>query len=893
MRNTFSWTVREKITHVVAIMIKRMSLADFGVERKTIFDELKSRIMSQDINQKIICSSILLSTVQEYNATIKSDSGLTFTEHFKLKYQFEKTELNSIFILFTELVDQLVNEYQPQFNEHVTLMRIYLNMLELILIWGFIPPRYPKAVVLAYESLYKSEDYLPLRLTANWSSAVINETVIKSFFGLYYKVQNQPDLQQKCLSCLVQLSSLDGPVVDDPKIRVKFLEMYIINLLEFMQIINKDFDQMTARNQIIRKDDLIGISYIFRRLMSYNTPVILKELQPELIQAFFQQLFSLTIRCADETIKFEVVIPDETTYRDSYNNTLEAWVEIIREKEQYSEELFKPYFCQLFDKYVKCHIATPDGQRNAELYNPHEELDGIEEKDQEKYKEELFIIGMIGREIVEHSLPILAKLLEDRIRKLYGQLRRMCGNETQQKILNDKILEIFFEDIHWILIISGYLLSCDNEGEQKLIPTSVMNYSSKSFDSGVFDINTSLQVLGSPSQCITEIPNAENVSDPVIRIISGVFRLCEIEKAAIESKITHLLSPELSSSIMWFLEKWAEPFLLPLPEYYGNKICETFQQAFGLNTPGGNWTINFLLQKICINVQVFTAEQAVLADSIKLFMILVKKKHRCSAVYNSEAFRSIVALKDMNLPSKSKSGLICGLVTTAFCIMEQNTRNQYIDGIIQPILEKYKSIIMQQNLNSIYQNEDVKYKIISVLEEIEATIEGIHLETAEYIAESLKFIFIDFHKLFELYHNYMVIVELILGILIKVCNSPAFLEQPRTSMVNLSCKEILKIYIKHNAQRITSDSSAEEDSLQDLILLMKLMVGLLSKGYFDGTDDENNIEETAEIVIMGLTYIIPMITADLLKYPNFCLQYYKTLIFFIETRSHKVNNSNL
>lgn len=835
MSNTCSWTIREKVTHVVAIMIKRMSLEDFGVERTSIFNELKSRIMNQDINQKIICSSILLSTAQEYNATIKSDSGMTFSDHFKVKYQFERSELNSLFILVIKLVDQFINEYQPQFNEHVTLMRIYLNILELILIWGYVPPKYPKTVVMAYETLYKSEDYPPLRLSVNWSAVIINETVIKSFFGLYYKVQTQPDLQQKCLACLIQLSSLDGPIVEDPKIKLKYLEMYLMQLLEFMQVINKEFDQMTARNEIIRKEDLLGLSYIFRRLMSYNTPKILKDLPMEILQSFFQQLFSLTMRCADETIRVEVLIPDETTYRDSYKNTLEAWVEIIKDKEQFSNDIFKPYFCQLFDKYLQCHIAPPEGQRNSELYNAHEELDEIEEKDQEKYKEELFIIGMIGREIVEHSLPILAKLLEDRIRRLYGQLRRMCGNEIQQKIINDKMLEIFFEDIHWLLIISGYLLSCDNEGEQKLIPTGVMNYSSQSFDSGVFDINTSLRVLGSPSQCITEIPNAENVSDPVIRIISAVFRLCEIEKAAIESKIAHLLSPELSSSIMWFLEKWAEPFLLPLPEYYGHKICQTFQEAFGLNTAGGNWTINFILKKICINVQIFTAEETVLADSIKLFMILVKKKHRCAAVYNSESFRSIVALKDMNLPSKSKSGLISGLVSTAFCIMEQNTRNQYIDGIIQPILDKYKSIIMQQNLNLVYQNEDVKYKIISVLEEIEATIEGIHLETAEYIAESLKFIFVDFHKLFELYHNYKVIVELILGILIKVCNSPAFLEQPRTSMVNSSCKEILKIYIKHNANRITSDSSAEEDSLQDLILLMNLMIGLLSKGYFDGT----------------------------------------------------------
>lgn len=43
------------------------------------------------------------------------------------------------------------------------------------------------------------------------------------------------------------------------------------------------------------------------------------------------------------------------------------------------------------------------------------------------------------------------------------------------------------------------------------------------------------------------------------------------------------------------------------------------------------------------------------------------------------------------------------------------------------------------------------------------------------------------------------------------------------------CREIIQTYTSKNINRITLDSTAEEDSLEDLILLLRLMQHLLAK----------------------------------------------------------------
>lgn len=247
--------------------------------------------------------------------------------------------------------------------------------------------------------------------------------------------------------------------------------------------------------------------------------------------------------------------------------------------------------------------------------------------DRTEYKEQLIIIGNFARENPSHSLTILSKLLEEKTRQLHMQLQTMYSSGNQLNVSATKVLDTLYEDIHWIMLIAGHVIAMESVGEQPIIPSEIMYNSCDQLAKGSVDVTTSLKVLASPDQCITQIPNAENVCDGVIRLVAAVFRLCETENKAIEYKMTQFLSPEVSSNIMWFLNMWSEAYLFMLSEYYAT-ISETLQTAFGLDTPGGNWTLNFVLNKICVNVQNFTSEQTVVNDSIALFVSLVKRKHK-------------------------------------------------------------------------------------------------------------------------------------------------------------------------------------------------------------------------------------------------------------------------
>lgn len=279
---------------------------------------------------------------------------------------------------------------------------------------------------------------------------------------------------------------------------------------------------------------------------------------------------------------------------------------------------------QIFNKYVQCHLSPPDGLRT-------EKFDDVSvdcgRHDREEFKEQLIIIGNFGRENPGHSLTILSKLLEEKTRQLHSHLMQATQCNDMGNMMVMRALGSVFEDIHWLLLIAGHVIAMESVGEQPIIPSEIMNHSVEQLSAGAVDITTSLKVLASPSQCITQIPNAENVCDAIIRLVAAVFRLCEIENKAIEYKLKLYLSTEVTSDIMWFLTIWAEPYLFMLTEYYAT-LSESLQMAFGLDTPGGNWTLNFILNKICVNVTNFNGESEIIDDSVALFVSLVKRKHK-------------------------------------------------------------------------------------------------------------------------------------------------------------------------------------------------------------------------------------------------------------------------
>lgn len=168
---------------------------------------------------------------------------------------------------------------------------------------------------------------------------------------------------------------------------------------------------------------------------------------------------------------------------------LEAWTSIIPEYIESSSEILIQSSMQIFNTYLKCHLAPPDGCR----VNTEDEVDEIEDNDRIKFKDQLQTIGMFGRVILNHSLPVLYTLLEDRTNLLRSHLYKM--QQRAMTVEESNKLDNLFEDLHWIILIAGHVLSMDCDGETPLIPSEVMQYSINMCSKSETNLDVTLKVI--------------------------------------------------------------------------------------------------------------------------------------------------------------------------------------------------------------------------------------------------------------------------------------------------------------------------------------------------------------------------------------------------------------
>ena len=91
------------------------------------------------------------------------------------------------------------------------------------------------------------------------------------------------------------------------------------------------------------------------------------------------------------------------------------------------------------------------------------------------------------------------------------------------------------------------------------------------------------------------------------------------------------------------------------------------------------------------------------------------------------------------------------------------------------------------------------------------------------------------------------------------------------------CLNTIQTYARCNSNRLTLDTTAEENAFQDILLLMQLLTNLPFKDIFDlSPSDPNSRQEHSvtpeNVFLYGLNIVMPMITMDLLKFPSLCLQ---------------------
>ncbi|KAF2356553.1 Importin-beta N-terminal domain [Trinorchestia longiramus] len=962
--------VRETLVQVMAIMVKRASVDDGGKERGALIAEVEQLIQNPDNSMRLMGCSVLNALMQEYAVTVKStDVGITWETHFKAKKQFEGTDLRRIFHFVLGLLKEGAHSLEasgqagrgeiPDGDLKTTVLRLIM-LAEGTLTWTFISLHYilccyfwSHFILLCSVSLmFEHDQNPPLRPGSQWEQTFKDPSLVQVFFKIYWLVRRDWTLGHHALNCLVQLASLHGVVIVNHAAKTDYIAHFLTCLFSLLSNIE------------VQECEALGISHIFRKVLQFFPPSILVALPGDLLPSLVDHIASLTCQFAQLSAKEEGTDKEDQMYMEAFEVLLQTWSVVLQETSSRvpytsftivsaavglssptssspnnnnessnngNSDLLaslkvktKQHSTVIFDTYLKSHLAPPEGTRR-QLEN--EEITEAEQSDRVLYMDQLLLIGVCARENVEHCVPILTELLEQRV----TMLRSYLGQALQQQQTQQHLIDNLYEDLNWLLLITCNVITTDGDGGDSLvIPPELVLYSIAS--SPHTDVQATLALLAAPHTMPADmnVPSAVTDKpsiDPVIRLVSCMLRLCETEVEALKANLLQLLSPEVSSTLMWFLKRICATYAL-LAESNYSELSPALVYAFGRDSEGNAWMLNYLLSCVERTLRLRTAEPALVADTVALLISMAENKTRGQVLVKSKSLIEVVQLQQSGhlaaLSSSASRGLMQGLVLMAGAVgSDDGAREEVFQHVLQPVLQSFQTLLDSPDFSKNYQLETNRKQILHHLDNFIGSILGVVRTTASPLFECIAPCLAAMVRLMDLYHNYSEVVESILEVYMEAGRRVlCYLSAAASKQLYEGAVSIVKVYAKHNIGRRTINSEGEKDQWRDLQLLMELLTSLLSKvreagvgllnfglqctsakdiagwsfeslivdfiDLFPSEDTESEAVAAADVCLYGLNIIMPLMTKELLQIPTLCSHYYKMVLFLAELYPSKI-----
>ncbi|KAJ8027477.1 Exportin-4 [Holothuria leucospilota] len=614
---------------------------------------------------------------------------------------------------------------------------------------------------------------------------------------------------------------------------------------------------------------------------------------------------------------------NDQQYMEAFSNLLNCWTSLLSHVDSYPPNFFQSSAKQIFNAYLQCHLAVPEGTRKQGSGEDEEEIDELEEEDRVAFEDQLLSIASISRQITDHSIPVITRLLEDRVVKFHSLLHEyqqhmvQGGGQQHNADIQSQVLQSLYEDLHWLVLITGYMLADKAVGEVPCVPPEIMAHSIKG-SQGV-NVEATQRLLASPGELPSNIQGSDQ-TDQVIRylvillvgltmsflLIAAVFRLSEVERLASEAKMTMILSPQVASTVVWFMSRWLVSYLQLNEKNYSEQCSLPFTMVLGRHSDGAQWVTSFLVQKVVSNLTTWSAEEAVAKETVDLFVSLVEKTDRCSAAVKEEAFWQLAKQHSSHQPPFDllsrdiQHGIMKALVLAGSSVSTGAVKERFLKEILQPLQENFKTLIQQENFVRKSQEKEVQSTVLTLFCLLRGVVEGSRVTTNSELYQFCLPFLTESVALVKVYQNCPEVVEEIFLVFVEVTmRMLSFLNERNTMKLFETSLALLRAYTDCNLGKRSREVGAEEDQYRDLSLIMQLLTHLISKDLVDfifgddpeGVGDHQDARVSAgDIVLLGLNIVVPLINTEFLKFPNLCSQYYELITFVTEFNAEKVSN---
>uniref|UniRef100_A0A915ATK0 Exportin-4 n=1 Tax=Parascaris univalens TaxID=6257 RepID=A0A915ATK0_PARUN len=794
--------------------------------------------------QGLGCELIEAVAAEFFSSWRSSGYGITWDFHLRAKRAFETTGLKRLFQLSLRMLHQMATADLESSSYHMSLCEKFLRVAEIVLSWNFASRFLPPRLTYCMETTSAAA---ALRPPVVWKDIFQNDDLLNLFFQLHGRIRSDESLCERSMNCLVQLSSLMGDVLNakesdpiDPYDH--YLSLYMHNLL-----------QLFSSGPL--PSEVTGFCTIWYKLLNFHKVQSFVRFDDAFLSSVLNYMVQYTEHLAPIAMQMALV-EDDDTYRVALTKMYEGWLVMVRGFERTGRKgSLKNHTLKIVSSFVRTVLSEPAGQRLSEVPQ-REYMEDFEQDDRDHFADTLKTIGSFAIYCIDQFLPMLFEILKKKIEQFYEFMRNGVGQ---------KALDVWREDMHWILLFFGFVLTNEDVDGSCHMPSGIYDYCMTM---------TSLSGKGAPfiRACI-ENPRAI-VDDPsvnlIFRVTGVIMAWCSLEHSMLVEGGAETVSPELMRTSLWVSRRLLAA--LSAPEDVGDGENHLLV-ALDANSQFSMFLIQFAFHKTFGVLSKLSGEQKLCKDATDLLLALADN-HASEMAASELLYASLSGLQLERLTVRRS--LIETLVLIGAAADSAQQQRMYM-LILQPLSDKFGELCADVTSNESH--------IADLLDCFAGVAQAAQQHSAPVLFKFISPILARCVGVFCAKKDSQVLVNAVLdlfavvtrklSIYVDAAEDSRFLHQVLLELVEAYKREQLLKYREINVD--------DEDKAADLLLFLDILGNIMSKDTLLfaslGDMDASNGSRTAFI---GLEMLLPLMSEDFLKLPTLCVKFYNLLLYFSE-----------
>ncbi|KAE8213662.1 hypothetical protein CF327_g2853 [Tilletia walkeri] len=584
------------------------------------------------------------------------------------------------------------------------------------------------------------------------------------------------------------------------------------------------------------------------------------------------EMADLAESCVDQLISSWIILARALldAIPPSHSQILDAFCAAVRE--------------DVVRRYIRGRLQAARGSSPSESDAGEDDVDveseigSTAEKDRDRFAEQLRTLAELARlrsAILGPILVDMCELAEGVSGILIGAVQSGSSRPVDSRGM--RVLEARWEEAHWLLLMAGYILADDIEGELPAIPSAV-------------------EELGADQ--------AASEAHPAVRLIRQL-SLTLFDSMSSEVAVSHeLSSPQVMESLLWFTNRWLASYLLPAPNEAGEgdlSANDSINAAF--SGTSRSQIIVFFSKRAAELIKLWLAEADVLKQTAALIAGFSRCQHAAAELIAIPDFMEIVSavLSSLDaLPVNTHGAFISAIVGTTHtasrwsktaieypATLQQarhiNERTSlYTNTITQTLEQRLSSAVHRPDFAAVAQNPTIIQAVQTALDMLEGLALTIQLNLAAGIYDFIARFFPTLIQIVETYSERSEITVLVLKVFRTLAVSTSWAISEDDSAQKQLNEAVWALFVaisrKQNIIGSTEFGAADDDSpYEALCLALETLSGVLE------LTDTGNIAETPgadrlfgplsplhaeDVGMFGFSVLFPSLTADSFSDPR-------------------------